>query len=79
MLHNMQGPDVPQIAVQQSKARIRKAASKTQEATTEILNRELANNLPVELRGYWHRESTISKRSIQRQRRKYSQAPKVFK
>ena len=42
----MHGPDIPQIEVQQSMqqsmARIREAASKTQEAPAKILNKELA-------------------------------------
>ena len=40
----MHGPDVPQIEVQQSMARI-KAASETQEAPAKILNKELAKDL----------------------------------
>ena len=40
--HNMHGPDIPQIEVQQSMARTREAASKTQEAPAKILNKELA-------------------------------------
>ena len=39
--HNMHGPDIPQIEVQQSMASIREAASKTQEAPVRILNKEL--------------------------------------
>ena len=40
--HNMHGPDIPQIEVQESMARIREAASKTQETTAKILNKELS-------------------------------------
>ena len=40
--HNMHGPDISQIGEQQSMARIREAASKTQEAPAKILNKELA-------------------------------------
>ena len=40
--HNMHGPDILQIEVQQSMARIKEAASKTQEAQPTILNKELA-------------------------------------
>ena len=42
--HNMHGPDIPQIEVQQSMARIREAASKTQETPAKILNKELAKD-----------------------------------
>ena len=48
--HNMHGPDIPQIEVQQSMARIREAASKTQKAPTKILNKELASDLPAEFK-----------------------------
>ena len=68
--HNMHGPDIPKIEVQHSMARIREAASKTQEAPSKILNKELAKDLPAEFRGYWPKEPTM-KRSIQRQRRKF--------
>ena len=46
----MHGPDIPQIEVQQSMARIREAASKTQEAPAKILNKELALDLPAEFK-----------------------------
>ena len=39
--HNMHGPEIPQFEVQQSMARIREAASKTQEAPAKILIKEL--------------------------------------
>ena len=48
--HNMHGPDTPQIEVQQSMARIREAASKTQETPAKILNKELTKDLPVEFK-----------------------------
>ena len=48
--HNMYIPDIPQIEVQQSMARIREAASKTQEAPAKILNKELAKGLPAEFK-----------------------------
>ena len=38
----MHVPDIPKIEVHQSMARIREAASKTQEAPAKILNKELA-------------------------------------
>ena len=44
------GPDIPQIEVQQSMARIREAASKTQEAPAKILNKELTKDLPAEFK-----------------------------
>ena len=64
-------------------ARIREAASKTQEAPQEapskILNKELAKDLPAEFRGYWPREPTV-KRSIHSQRRKFiPKLPKSLK
>ena len=40
--HNMNGPDIPKIEVQQSMARIREATFKTQESPAKILNKELA-------------------------------------
>ena len=43
----MHGPDIPQIEVQQSMARIREANSKTQETPANILNKELAKDLPA--------------------------------
>ena len=46
----MIGPDKPQIEVQQSMARIREAASKTQEAPAKNLNKELAYDLPTEFK-----------------------------
>ena len=46
----MHGPDIPQIEVQQSMARIREAISKTQEAPAKILNKELAKDLPAEFK-----------------------------
>ena len=46
----MYGPDIPQIEVQNSMARIREAASKTQEAPAKILNKELAKDLPAEFK-----------------------------
>ena len=39
--YNMHGPDIPQIEVQQSMTRIKEAASETQEAPANILNKEL--------------------------------------
>ena len=48
--HNMHGPDIPQIEVQQSMASIREAASKTQEAPVKILNKELTLHLPAEFK-----------------------------
>ena len=49
--HNMHGPDILQIEVQQSMARIREAASKTQETPAKPrLNNELAKNLPAEFK-----------------------------
>ena len=47
---NMHGPDIPQIEVQQSMARIREAASKTQETPAKFLNKELAKDLPAEFK-----------------------------
>ena len=49
----MHGPDIPQVEVQHYMARIREAASKTQEAQAKILNKEFAKDLPAEFRGYW--------------------------
>ena len=46
----MHGPDIPQIEMQQSMARIRDAASKTQETPAKILNKELAKDLPSEFK-----------------------------
>ena len=46
----MYGPDIPQIEVQKSMARIREAASNTQEAPAKILNKELVKDLPAELK-----------------------------
>ena len=48
--HNMHEPDIPQLEVQKSIARIREAASKTQEAPAKILNKELAKDLPAEFK-----------------------------
>ena len=48
--HNMHGPDMPQLKVRKSMARIREAASKTQEAPAKILNKELAKDLPAEFK-----------------------------
>ena len=48
--HNMHVPDIPQIEVQQSMARIREAASKTQVAPAKILNKEFAKDLPAEFK-----------------------------
>ena len=66
-------------------ARIREAASKTQEAPQEapskILNKELAKDLPAEFRGYLPKEPTV-KRSIHNhsQRRKFiPELPKSLK
>ena len=61
----MHGPDIPPIEVQHSMARIREAASKTQEAPSKILNKKMAKDLPADFRGYWPKEPTM-KRSIQR-------------
>ena len=62
-----------------SMARIREAASKTQEAPSKILNKELAKDLPAEFRGYWPKEPTV-KRSIHSQRRKFiPELPKSLK
>ena len=57
-------------------ARIREAASKTQEAPSKILNKELAKDLPAEFRGYWPKEPTV-KRSIHSQPKKFT--PKLPK
>ena len=47
----MHGPDIPQIIeVHQSMARIREADSKTQETPANILNKELAKDLPAEFK-----------------------------
>ena len=46
----MHEPDIPQLEVQKSIARIREAASKTQEAPAKILNKELAKDLPAEFK-----------------------------
>ena len=46
----MHGPDIPQIEMQQSMARIRDAASKTQETPAKFLNKELAKDLPSEFK-----------------------------
>ena len=46
----MQVPDITQIEVHQSMARIREAASKTQETPAKILNKEIANDLPAEFK-----------------------------
>ena len=48
--HNMHGPDIPQIEVQQSMARIKEVDSKTQETPANILNKELAKDLPAEFK-----------------------------
>ena len=48
--HNMHRPDIPQIEVQQFMARIREAASKTQEAPAKILIKVLAKDLPAEFK-----------------------------
>ena len=46
----MHGPDIPQIEVQQSMARIREAASKTHETPAKIMNTELAKDVPAEFK-----------------------------
>ena len=46
----MHGPDIPQIEVQQSMARIREADFKAQETPANILNEELAKDLPAEFK-----------------------------
>ena len=46
----MYGPDIHQLEVQKSMARIRDAASKTQDAPAKILNKELAKDLPAEFK-----------------------------
>ena len=46
----MYGPDIPQLEVQQSMARIREATSKTQDAPAKILNKQLAKDLPAEFK-----------------------------
>ena len=63
--------------MQHSMARIREAASKTQEAPQEapskILNKELAKDLPAEFRGYWP-EAVNS----QPTKEVHSRAPKIM-
>ena len=46
----MHEPDIPQLEVQKSMARIREATSKTQEAPAKILNKELVKDLPAEFK-----------------------------
>ena len=46
----MYEPDIPQLEVQKSMARIGEAASKTQEAPAKILNKQLAKDLPAEFK-----------------------------
>ena len=46
----MYGPDIPQLEVQMSMARIREAASKTQDAPAKNLNKQLAKDLPAEFK-----------------------------
>lgn len=67
--HNMHGPDYASSVIQQSVARLKIAASVSQEAPAKLINTELSKDLPPEYRGYWPKESAV-KRTIQRQRRK---------
>ena len=44
----MHGPDIPQFEVHQTMARIREAASKTQETPAKSVTKELAKDVPAE-------------------------------
>ena len=66
----MHGPDIPQIEVQNSMARIREAASKTQEAPLQILNKVVDKHHPniyqfmERLRGEQARTETLIEKLI---------------
>ena len=67
--YNLHGPNVAEIEVKKSLARMKEVAAQGQDAPSRILNRELLGSLPAEYRPYLPKEATV-KRVIQRERRK---------
>ena len=68
--HNVHAPSPHEVEVKKSMARLKDAASSSQDAPSRLVNKELQDNLPAEFRGYWPKETTV-KRRIQRERRKH--------
>ena len=68
--HNLHAPSPQEAEVKKSMARLKEAASCSQDAPSRLVNKELQDNLPPEVRGYWPKEATV-KRRIQRERRKH--------
>ena len=66
---HIQGPDIAATAIQQSVSRITMSASQSYDPPSSIINRELSQDLPQEMRGHFLVESSV-KCTVQRNRNK---------
>ena len=63
------GPNQAETVIQMAVGSIKSSSESTHEAPSSLINRELSQGLPTELRGYFPKETNI-KRTVQRMRNK---------
>ena len=56
---HIHGPDTAATAIQQSVSRIKMSASQSYDPPSSIINRELSQDLPQEMRGYFPINCTL--------------------